>query len=102
MRGGVGDAGQGADLAHGQVGAPVHGDQQYPVRQAQCPLPARTPVSNRVAATLGDQAHQRAELGRMQSGEGLDPLWTSRADHLHHNIIDERHTAPSTGLRAIP
>lgn len=59
---GVGDTERRPGLAHGQVRAPVGGHQQHPVRQVQPPLPTWAPVGDRVAAALGHDARQPAEL----------------------------------------
>ncbi len=106
VRGRVRDAEQRPDLAHGQVGAPVRGDQQDPVRQVQRPWPAGTPVGDRVAAALRDQAHQPPKLCGLQPGERVDPLRPRRRDDLHSGSIDAhraeallRHASYETPLR---
>jgi hypothetical protein len=76
--GGVQDAEWWRDLAHGQVGTPVG----------------------------GDQADQLAELSGLKPGERVDPLLVGRRDHLHRGSIDEhphagpqRHASYETALR---
>jgi hypothetical protein len=95
----VGDAEQRSDLAHGEVGAPVDGDEQHPVGQVEGPLSARSSVGNRRAAAPRDQPYQLAELRWLQPGEGVDPFRPDRADHLHRNIVDDR--CPKIVLRHV-
>jgi hypothetical protein len=74
--GGVRDPEQWADLTHGQVGTPVHGYQQDPVGQGECPRPSRQAIGDAVAAAFGDQAYEAVELGWLQPGERVDQLRT--------------------------
>ena len=100
--GAVGDTEQRPDLAHGQIGTPVRGDQQHPVGQVQRPLPPGSSVGDRVPAALRDQTHQPAELRRLQPGERVNPLRTRRRDHLQPDILDDHYSPSDTGLRDVP
>jgi len=59
VRGRMRDAEQRPELAHGQVGAPVRGDQQHPVRQVKRPLPTRTPIRDGVPTARRDSRTRR-------------------------------------------
>lgn len=93
---------QGPDLAHREVGPPVGRDQQHPVGQVQPPLTAGATVGDLLAATLGHDPHELAELAGFQARERNDPLRPGRRDHLHHTMIDDQPPTPITGLRDIP
>jgi hypothetical protein len=90
VRRGVRDTEQRTDLAHRQIGAPVGGHQQHPIRQLQAPLPTPPAVRDLRPTPSGHDPHQLMKLGRLQPRERSYPLWIRRRDH------PPRHPSPST------